>query len=56
MKNTRKQELYPKQVDLGNAFNKLNEAMRAFGEALGCINGSVKNFCRLAEECNKHKL
>ena len=56
MKDIKKQELNPKNGDLGNAFNRLNEALRAFGSALGCINGSVKNFCQLAEECHKYKL
>ena len=56
MKNVNKQELGKKTNDLGNAFNRLNEALRAFGGALGGINGSVKSFCQLAEKCHECKL
>ena len=56
MKNANKVVSNPKEGNLLNAFNRLNEALRAFGGALGSMNTSVKNFHHLAEECTKYKL
>ena len=43
-------------ANVTNAFAKLNEALKAYSEALKNIKGSVSDFYTMSQDCNKCKL
>ena len=44
------------EINLKNPMTKLNEALKAYSEALKYIKGSVSEFYEMSKECQKYKL
>ena len=44
------------EISLKNPLAKLNEALKAYSEALKSIKGSVSGFYEMSKECQKYKL
>ena len=44
------------EINVKNPLTRLNEALKAYSEALRSIKGSVSGFYEMSKECQKYKL